>query len=110
MLDPSRTAEFIALLYHSHTVRIHRHSENAKVYFVLTDVCKVLNLSNPSYISKKIDKSFKHKQALLNNNIKNVAVWVNYDGLVQLFDTLPASPALAEFWLWCRQISRNKNV
>lgn len=110
MLDPSRTAEFIALLYRSHSVRVHRHSENASVYFVLTDVCKVLNLSNPSYIAKKIDKAFKHKHVLLNKNIKNVVVWVNYDGLVQLFDTLPVSATLAEFWLWCRHVSRNKNV
>lgn len=105
MLDPSETASLTPLSYRSHTVRIHKHTDNAKVYFVLADVCKVLNLSTPSYVARKIDKHYKHKHKLLNNGVKNTVVWVNYDGLKQLFETLPNVSGYGDFWAWCKSVS-----
>ena len=105
MLDPSETASLIPLSYRSHTVRIHRHSESSIVYFVLADVCKVLNLSTPSYVARKIDKRFKHKHKILNNGVKNIVEWVNYDGLIQLFETLPNNKGYGDFWAWCRDVA-----
>ena len=105
MLDPDHAAAIIPLSYRNHTVRIHKHTDNAKVYFVLSDVCTVLNLSTPSYVARKIDKRYKHKHILLNNGIKNKVIWVNYDGLIQLFESLPNNKGYGDFWSWCRDIS-----
>ncbi len=106
MLDPDGAVNCLPLLYRSYTVRIHKSTVNAKVYFVLSDICKVLQISNPSYVAKRINKNYTHKHKLSNSNGRNVATWVNYDGLVQLFDTLPRTVDLAVFWVWCRGVSR----
>ena len=106
MPDPDGAANFTALSYRSHTVRIYTRQNNAKVYFVLSDIRKVLSLSTPSYVARKIDERHKCRCNILNNGVKNKVICVSYDGLTQLFDTFNFSNELASFWCWCRGISR----
>ena len=105
MLDPDHAAKFIEVLYSSYTVRIHKHTQTGNVWFVLADVCKVLKITNPSYVAQKISKANKHKHKILTKQGKIKVMWVSYAGLTQLFEALPNTPELADFWIWSHTIA-----
>lgn len=105
MLSPNQPAKFIPLHYKDNIIRVHKHTDLGNVWFVLSDICKVLKLTNPSYISHKISTDNKHAHKLLDHNHKTSVLWVSYNGLVQVFDTLVDGEYLAPFWYWCRRVS-----
>lgn len=106
MLDPKERADYLPLSYRKHVVRVHKHTDTNQVYFVLADICKVLQLTNPSYVASKIKNQYKHKHRVINTDSNNPIIWVNYDGLVQLFETLPNNLGYGDFWAWCRSITK----
>ena len=103
MLDTNIPCKYIPLDYHGIIIRIHKHSDLGNIWFCLSDICKVLRLSNPSSLAKKI--SIKHKHLHKINDCKrNISVlWVSYKGLTQLFDNLVNTDTLVHLWYWCRK-------
>lgn len=62
MLDTDTPASITTYQYHSIPIRCHVHSETKQLWLVGADVCKALMITNPSYVSKKFDKSnIKHQ-------------------------------------------------
>ncbi len=106
MLANNEPADYLPLVYRNQQVRIHKHTVTNKTYFVLADICKVLKLTNPSYISHKISSQNKCKHRISNTDSNNPILWINYDGLVQLFDTLPNNLGYGAFWAWCRSVTK----
>lgn len=56
-------------------IRCHVHSETNQLWLVGTDVCKALMITNPSYVSKKFDKSNIKHHILINNQGKQNVTW-----------------------------------
>lgn len=65
--------------------------------FVLTDVCKVLNLSNPSEVAKRVREKYRSK-----NNLgrQGQAVTVNEAGLYQVIMRATQTPVAERFQDW----------
>lgn len=81
--------------FEGHNVRILGTKDNP--WFVLTDVCKVLDLSNPSEVAKRIREKYRSK-----NNLgrQGLAVTVNEAGLYQVIMRADQSPVAERFQDW----------
>ena len=75
MLDADTPADITTYEYNSIPIRCHVHSETNQLWLVGTDVCKALMITNPSYVSKKFDKSNIKHHILINNQGKQNVTW-----------------------------------
>lgn len=105
MLSPNEPASYIPMQYHDITIRVHRHTDLGNIWFCLADICKVLKITNPSHISKKISNEYKHLHKIHDRKRNVPVLWVSYKGLTELFDQLVDVETLVHFWYWCRRIS-----
>ncbi len=110
MFVADQCADFIELLYRSYSVRLHKHTETGEFWICLSDVCKILKITNPSYLSRRISSANKYKHKLQNFNGKIPVVWVDRQGLARLLETLPESKEINDFWLWSRRLFSCKTI
>ncbi|MDR7926435.1 BRO family protein [Acidithiobacillus thiooxidans] len=80
--------------YRNHAIRVIRNNENGEPWFVAVDVCKVLELNNPTRALERLDDDEKTQvidPATLNSNqgtgINNLLNVVNEPGLYRLIFT-----------------------
>ena len=85
MLDYDTPASISQHFYNGIVIRAHVHSENGTVWLVGADVCKALQITNPSYVASKLDKAnVKHHyswlrgihQELFINSVNNLNLHV----------------------------------
>lgn len=55
MLDYDTPASISQHFYNGIVIRAHVHSENGTVWLVGADVCKALQITNPSYVASMIN-------------------------------------------------------
>ena len=86
MFDTQTTADVITLLYPNSNliIRIHHHSETKELWFVASDVCKILQLSNASHFVSKLDKSHVIKYKVLTSSGTQSVLWVDVQGAQSL--------------------------
>lgn len=75
MLDTDTPASITTYQYHSIPIRCHVHSETKQLWLVGADVCKALMITNPSYVSKKFDKSNSKHHILINSQGRQSVTW-----------------------------------
>ena len=75
MLDTDTPASITTYKYNSIPIRCHVHSETNQLWLVGADVCRALMITNPSYVSKKFDKSNIKHHILINNQGKQNVTW-----------------------------------
>lgn len=75
MLDYDTPASISQHFYNGIVIRAHVHSENGTVWLVGADVCKALQITNPSYVSKKFDKSNIKHHILINSQGRQSVTW-----------------------------------
>ena len=75
MLDVDTSASISVFEFHSIPIRCHVHSETKQLWLVGTDVCKALQITNPSYVSKKFDKSNIKHHILINSQGRQNVTW-----------------------------------
>ena len=79
-------------------IRAHVHSENGTVWLVGADVCKALQITNPSYVASKLDKANVKHHYLINSQGKKLVTWyasiqadyvlIPRETMLKLFDIL----------------------
>lgn len=106
MLSPNIPCKYVPLDYHGTVVRIHKHTDLENIWFCLSDICKVLKLTNPSSLAKKISPKHKHVHKIKDNKRNVSVIWLSYEGITQLFDTLVNTETLVHFWYWCRKTAQ----
>lgn len=75
MIDYDTPATVSQHFYNGIVIRAHVHSENGTIWLVGTDVCKALQITNPSYVSKKFDKSNIKHHILINSQGRQSVTW-----------------------------------
>lgn len=75
MLDIDTPASITTYEYNSIPIRCHVHSETKQLWLVGADVCKALMITNPSYVSKKFDKSNIKHHILINSQGRQNVTW-----------------------------------
>lgn len=75
MLDYDTPATVSQHFYNGIMIRAHVHSENGTIWLVGADVCKALMITNPSYVSKKFDKSNIKHHILINSQGRQSVTW-----------------------------------
>ena len=109
MFDVQTTADVITLLYPNSnlTIRIHHHSETKELWFVASDVCKILQLSNASHFVSKLDKSHVIKYKVLTSSGTQSVLWVDVQGAQNLANVVHTKTT-KDFLTWLDNLSLPK--
>ena len=75
MLNSDTPASVSIHYYNSHKIRAHIHAETNQVWLVGADVCKALNITNPSYVASKFDANNIKKHTLISAQGKQLVTW-----------------------------------
>lgn len=65
-------------------IRAHIHSENGTIWLVGADVCKALQITNPSYVASKLDKANVKHHYLINSQGKQLVTWYSPRAIYKL--------------------------
>ena len=109
MFDTQTTADVITLLYPNSNliIRIHHHSETKELWFVASDVCKILQLSNASHFVSKLDKSHVIKYKVLTSSGAQSVLWVDVQGAQSLANVVHTK-ITKDFLTWLDNLSLPK--
>lgn len=86
MLDKTVPADVIPFLYPytQQLVRTHRHTEDNSVWLVLADVCRIMGLTNTTYVTSKLNKDKTYKHLVYTDGGKQTVTWVELSEVQEL--------------------------
>lgn len=84
MLDYDTPVSIFQHFYNGIVIRAHVHSENGTVWLVGADVCKALQITNPSYVASKLDKANVKRHFLINSQGKQLVTWYSPRAIYKL--------------------------
>ena len=84
MLDYDTPATVSQHFYNGIMIREHIHSENGSIWLVGADVCKALQITNPSYVASKLDKGNVKHHYLINSQGKQLVTWYSPRAIYKL--------------------------
>lgn len=86
MLNKNTPAEFIAFKYLETdvSIRVHKHTDNNSIWFVLADLCEILNLSNVTYTASRLGRENIYKHKVLTDGGVQIVTWIKFDEAIKL--------------------------
>lgn len=113
MLDRDTPANIITYLYPNTNfkIRVHEHTDTKSLWIVYTDICNILNKTNPSLLAKlKFKDKDKHVHKIITNKGKQSILFINKEALLEdLYQDNLKAIQLAD-WLSSLTLVHNKNT
>lgn len=103
MLNSDTPASISIHYYNSHRIRAHIHSETNQVWLVGADVCKALNITNPSYVASKFDANNIKRHTLISTQGKQLVTWFSPLAIYELCTHNKATNG-KQFFEWYKTI------
>lgn len=103
MLDYDTPATVSKHFYNDIVIRAHVHTENGTIWLVGADVCKALQITNPSYVASKLDKANVKRHYLINSQGKQLVTWYSPRAIYKLCQQSKSTRGL-DFLKWYASI------
>lgn len=86
MLKNSEPAGFTAFFYPGteHIVRMHRHTDTDDVWCVAADICALLDLTNVSYVTSRLEPECVYKHRIQTKGGVQTVVWIALSEIIRL--------------------------
>jgi len=103
MLNKDIPADITTHYFNTIPIRCHIHTETNQIWLVATDVCHALMITNPSYVSKRFDKSNVYHHRLINKQGKQIVTWYSPNAIYELCNQSKSTKG-HEFLVWYNRL------